>query len=96
MSEIPAEVQQRCNAYYDQDLLVLELSYVRPPFVLDFAAATLDDPPTEVDIDSADWIAAKRSVYGERWPDVSRLFDALRHLGIYYTDVHSENIRVDP
>lgn len=81
---------------YDKDLFILELSYVRPPFVLDFADATLDTPPLELDVDSAEWISEKRSVYGQRWPDVSRLLDALRHLGIFYTDVHSENIRVDP
>jgi hypothetical protein len=31
-------------------------------------------------------------LYGERWPEVVRLLDALRHLGIHYTDVHSGNI----
>jgi len=78
---------------YREDLLTLELSYVRPPFALDFAGATLDSPPPRFDFESAEWVREKRALYGTRWPEVSRLLDALRHLGIYYPDVHLGNIR---
>jgi hypothetical protein len=80
---------------YRSDLLVLELSYVQPPFVLDFANATLGAPPAGFDPESPDWIREKRALYGPRWPDVVRLLDALRHIGIHYPDVHLGNIRAD-
>jgi hypothetical protein len=80
---------------YREDLLTLELSYVRPPFALDFAGATLGAPPPGFDFESPQWIQEKRAIYGTKWPEVSRLLDALRHLGIYYPDVHPGNIRAE-
>jgi hypothetical protein len=80
---------------YREDLLTLELSYVRPPFALDFAGATLGSPPPGFDFESVQWTQEKRAIYGAKWPEVSRLLDALRHLGIYYPDVHPGNIRVE-
>ena len=80
---------------YRGDLLTLELSYVRPPFALDFAGATIDSPPPRFDFESAEWIQEKCAIYGTKWPEVNRLLDALRHLGIYYPDVHIGNIRLE-
>jgi hypothetical protein len=79
---------------FDDDLLVLELTYIRPPYVLDFAGAALDRPPPGFDPHDADWITEQRRKFGKDWPDVQRLLDALRQYGIYYTDVHTQNIRV--
>lgn len=79
---------------YDEDLWILELSFVRPPYILDFAAATLDDAPPGFDPHAPEWIAEKRRQFGRSWPEVARLLDALRHLGIHYCDVHPENIRI--
>lgn len=79
----------------DTNLLVLEMSYVRPPFVLDFAAAELDEQPLDFNPESPGWQAEKQQHYGDRWPEVVRLLDALRHLGIHYTDVHPRNICID-
>ena len=63
---------------YDESLQVLELSFVRPPYILDFAEATLDRPPRGFDPQNPDWIAERLRKYGNRWPDVARLLDALR------------------
>ncbi|MCA9070372.1 MAG: hypothetical protein KDA84_15680, partial [Planctomycetaceae bacterium] len=82
--------------HYDENLFVLELSYVRPPYILDFAAATLDQVPPGFDPEDPTWIAEKQRVFGVHWAEVARLLDALRHLGIYYPDVHAENIRIGP
>jgi hypothetical protein len=82
--------------HYDVDLFVLELSFVRPPYILDFAAATLDVPPPGFDTEDQDWIAEKHRVFGSHWPAIVRLLDALRHVGIHYCDVHRENIRTVP
>lgn len=77
---------------FDEPGWVLELTYVRPPYVLDFGRAQLGGPPSGFDPESEDWISEKRRLYGDRWPEVARLLDALRHLGIHYTDVHKGNI----
>lgn len=80
--------------HYDSNSWVLELSYVSPPYILDFAAATLGRPPSWIDSENEEWIAEKQRVYEKDWPVVSRSLDSLRHLGIHYTDVHLGNIRV--
>lgn len=77
---------------FDNELTVLEISYVSPPYILDFAAATLDQCPSWFDAMDPSWIAEKRRVFGPEWPAVARLLDALRHIGIHYTDVHKRNI----
>jgi hypothetical protein len=81
---------------YDENRLVLELSFVRPPYVLDFGRATLDGAPADFDPESPEWIAEKQQSYGSRWPEIVRLLDALRHLGIHYVDVHRRNICIEP
>jgi hypothetical protein len=75
--------------------LVLELSFVKPPYVLDFGRALLDAVPAGFDPEDREWTTEKRRLYGVRWPEVVRLLDALRHLGIYYMDVHRRNICVE-
>ena len=79
---------------FDDATLVLEMTYVRPPYILDFAACTLDAPPAGFDPDDAEWTGEQARKFGRNWPDVRRLLDALRQYGIYYTDVHTQNIRV--
>jgi hypothetical protein len=79
---------------FDDALLVLELSYIRPPYILDFGASALDEPPPGFDPYDPHWIAEQSRKFGRDWPDVQRLLDALRQYGIYYTDVHAQNIRV--
>lgn len=79
--------------HYDEKLFALELSYVRPPFILDFAGATLGHPPPGFDPEDPTWITEKKRLFGSHWPEVVRLLDALRHIGIHYADVHEQNIR---
>lgn len=55
---------------YDRELHILELTFVTPPFILDFATATLDAPPSGTDWDTPEWRAEKRQIYGKDWPDV--------------------------
>lgn len=81
---------------YDESNLVLKLSFVEPPFILDFAAAGLDKKPSGFDFESEDWRTEKSRLYGRRWPDVLHLLEALRHMGIHYRDVHRGNIRIEP
>ncbi len=77
---------------HDVEHMVLELSFVSPPFVLDFAAASLGKAPSEME--SPEWMAEKQRMFGRDWPDVQRLLDGLRLYGIHFPDVHLGNIRV--
>jgi hypothetical protein len=81
----------------DPELLALELTIVRPPFVLDFASACLDSAapefPPEV---MAEWVVEKREEFGANWPQALAVLAGLRHLGIYMTDVHPGNIQFSP
>jgi hypothetical protein len=80
----------------DEEFQVLQLSYVSPPYILDFAAASLDRPSKGFDPDDPAWIAEQRRRFGRDWPEVKALLDALRHHGIHYEDVHEQNIRLRP
>ncbi len=63
--------------HYDKNLFVLELSYVKPPYILDFAAATLDQPSPGFGAEDPTWISEKQRLFGSHWPEVVRLLDAL-------------------
>src|SRR6516165_10375272 len=45
---------------YDDELWVIEMRIVRPPFVLDFAGAYLDEPPDFPEEIMAEWRAEKK------------------------------------
>jgi hypothetical protein len=74
-------------------LQVIEMSIVTPPFVLDFAKASLDRPVdfTQEALDL--WREEKREQFGERWDEVVRIMSWLsRELGVYLHDVNPYNI----
>ena len=52
----------------DAECWVLELSLVAPPFILDFAAASLGKQPAEMSSD--EWLGEKRRMFGTDWADV--------------------------
>ena len=56
--------------HWDDELWVLEMEIVSPPFVLDFAGAYLDRPPDFPDEVMEEWWKAKKEQFGERWPVV--------------------------
>lgn len=74
-------------------LWVLEMTLVSPPFVLDFAGATLDRPSADFPRHVLrDWEAEKRQIFGRRWPLVRKVISEFRRMGIYLADVHRRNI----
>ena len=77
--------------HYDEDLLIVELSFVRPPYILDFGAARVSPRPPDFDLDRIEAEFARQ--HGRDWPDIRRLLEALMQLGIYYSDAHDQNIR---
>lgn len=77
----------------DDELLAIEMTIVRPPYVLDFASAYLDGAgPVFPDEVLHEWFARKREEFGTNWTRASGVLAALRRLGIHMTDVHPGNI----
>jgi hypothetical protein len=68
------------------ELLVIEMTLVSPPFIIDFAKSYLDKPPDFSPEVLADEEERNREVFEDRWRDVKALLWALRQHGIYYMD----------
>jgi hypothetical protein len=77
---------------YDDELRIIEMTIVTPPFVLDFAGARLDIPPDFSEEVWAEWEAEKVEQFGSRWPKVRAILGALEDLDIYVLDVSPRNI----
>jgi hypothetical protein len=79
---------------FDDQLMVLEIEIVRPPFLLDFGKAYLDVPPPYWGDQQivANMHAEGRELFERDWPRVLSVLAALRRLGIYYVDPKPGNI----
>jgi hypothetical protein len=80
---------------WDDDLWVIEIDIVTPPFVLDFAKVHLDRPPDYSPEVLAEDEERCREIFEDRWPRVKSLLYALRRYGIYYMDPKPGNIMFD-
>jgi len=76
----------------DDELLVIEMSIVSRPFVLDFAGAYLDHSPEFSDQIWNDWEGEKREQFEERWPKVQAILNVLEEWDVYMVDVSPSNI----
>jgi hypothetical protein len=76
----------------DDELLVIEMSLVKPPFVLDFGKVYLDRPPDFSSEVMNDWHTAQKELWGEFWPTVRSVLGRLQALGIYHIDPKPGNI----
>jgi hypothetical protein len=77
----------------DDEAGTIEMTIVRPPFVLDFASARLDHPIDFPEDVLADWFVEKREQFGNDWPRAAAVIRGLERMGIFMTDVHPGNIR---
>ena len=78
---------------HDAELLVLEMTIVKPPYVLDFGKSYLDQPPDFSAEVLADWEAERSSLFETgQWPKVRTVIAQLRSIGIYYFDAKPANI----
>lgn len=81
----------------DDDLLAIEMTVVRRPYVLDFAGAWIDEEPPEFSDEVWDeWRREKIEQFGPRWPTVQRLLSEFRPLGVHLLDVSPGNIAFGP
>lgn len=81
---------------HEDELLILEMTIVAQPFVLDFAGAFLDRAPDFSEEVMAEWRAEKLEQFPGRWAEVERIMHFLEELGIYLVDVTPNNITLPP
>jgi hypothetical protein len=76
----------------NDDLMVIEMEIVSPPFIVDFAGAYLDEalpyPPEQI----AEWQRRKRQLFGDKWPIVRSALSTLRGHGIHLADINPGNV----
>lgn len=78
---------------YDDDLLIIEMTVVAQPFILDFAGAFLDKAPEFSEEVFAEWRAEKQEQFVRRWHEVVvAILGFLERYGIYFVDVSPNNI----
>lgn len=63
---------------FDDQALVLEMTVVERPFVLDFAGAYLDTRPEFPEEIWNDWEAERKEQFEGRWVEVQRILDAFQ------------------
>lgn len=72
------------------------MQIVTPPFVVDFASASLDERPllfSEFDQEQQDeWEADRRELFGEDWGEVQTVMNAFETYGIFLSDVKPGNV----
>lgn len=76
---------------FDDSLMVIEMTVVTPPYLIDFAKVSLGAPPDPI------WRAQideeGEELFEGRWPIVRSLLAVLETHGIYYLDPKPGNIR---
>lgn len=70
----------------------IEMTIVTRPFVLDFAGAWMDKPPTFPPEVWGDWETEKLDQFGDRWKEVKHVLAVLQSHGIFLLDVSPANV----
>jgi len=82
---------------FDDDLLVLEMQMVSPPYLLDFASAWLDNPPDFSREVINEWHDRLRESFGDRFPEIINVLETLANdAGVYMLDIHPHNVKFEP
>jgi hypothetical protein len=76
----------------EEEFRAIEMTIVRSPFLLDFADARLDEVPDFSEDVLRQWDEERAEIFGERWPEVTRVLAALQAFGIYLLDINPGNI----
>ena len=78
---------------YDDEIMAVEMEMMqKPPFIIDFGKVRLFSPPdySEQTMEYANHEGEER--FGENWPQVQVLLEALESYQIYYLDPSPSNI----
>lgn len=80
----------------DDELFIIEMALVHPPFMLDFGGAYLDNPANHMSDPNirANWIEEKQEQFGENWQKVIEILAEMEErYAIYIADVNPGNIQ---
>jgi hypothetical protein len=80
----------------DDHLLIIEMTIVNPPYVVDFTASYVDVPPPFSRLEMRSAENHQRKAFGPKWPAVKKLLLAFHYLGINLVDIHPGNIAFGP
>src|SRR5262249_31538951 len=70
---------------YDDNLWIIEMTVVTPPYIIDFGKAYLQKTPPDFSPETmADWIQEKEELYGDHWPEIRSILNRLKSLGIHH------------
>ena len=81
---------------FHDELLVIEMSLVTAPFLLDFGKAYLDSEPEHSEETWAYHYEEQKEIWEHRFDEVQSLLSELKSMGIYYRDPKPGNIMFDP
>jgi hypothetical protein len=79
---------------FDDELQIIEIGMVKPPYLLDFGKAFLDKPPDYTAESLDDWEEELVELFGEDVSQVKLVMWQLEKFGIYYRDAKPANIRL--
>ena len=80
--------------HFDLSLHLIEIDFVRPPYLLDFAGVKFRDP--EFSADTMTSIHADiEERFGHRSDIAYAVYHDLRRLGIYYLDLRQSNLNLE-
>jgi hypothetical protein len=81
---------------YDDNLLIIEMTTVIPPYLLDFASAWLDRAPDFPQEVLDEWHERLRESFGDRFGDIMGVLEALANeAGVYMLDIHPHNVKFE-
>ena len=79
---------------YDNEILIVEMTLVSPPFLVDFGHAYLDALPEHASTDAAaSRYEESREEFGDDWDEVEQALVELQCQGIYVLDLNPGNVR---
>lgn len=81
---------------WDDRLLVVEMSIVTVPYLIDFGKAYLDGEPEHSAETWAEHYAHQRELWEDKFDEVQAVLRSLQHLGIYYRDAKPGNLMFPP
>lgn len=80
---------------YDDELLVIEMDIVEPPYILDFGKAYIDESPPYSAVQLAAWQREWIRFFPKKdIPKIRSVLAKLRGIGIHYVDPKPGNIRL--
>jgi len=79
---------------FNDELMVIEMSIVEPPYLLDFGKVYIDHPPPYHNDEQlmANAQAEWQEWFGKHWTRVAGVLQTLQTYGIYYVDPRPSNI----